>query len=58
MLLLSTRGLEHRARELLASYVNRGGGLFVAAGPDVDGDVVGDVLGSASSLKIATIEGG
>ncbi|HEY1913237.1 MAG TPA: BatA domain-containing protein [Vicinamibacterales bacterium] len=57
VLLLSTRGLEHRARELLASYVNGGGGLFVAAGPDVDGDIVGDVLGSASTLKIATTEG-
>ena len=57
VLVLSTRGLEHRARELLASYVNGGGGLFVAAGPDVDGDIVGDVLGSASTLKIATVEG-
>jgi hypothetical protein len=57
VLLLSTRGLERRGRELLAGYVQRGGGLFVAAGPDVDGDVVGDVLGSGSTLRIAAVEG-
>ena len=51
--LLSTRGLERRGRELLAGYVQQGGGLFVAAGAEIDGDVVGDVLGSGSTLRIA-----
>ena len=46
VVLLSTRGLERRGRELLAGYVQRGGGMLLAAGPDVDGDVVGDVLGA------------
>ncbi|HEV8209041.1 MAG TPA: VWA domain-containing protein [Vicinamibacterales bacterium] len=53
VLLLSTRGLERRGRELLAGYVQHGGGLFIAAGPEVDGEVVGDVLGAGSTLQIA-----
>jgi hypothetical protein len=57
VLLLSTRGLERRGRELLAAYAQHGGGLFIAAGPDVDGDVVGDVLGAGSTLRIAVVEG-
>ena len=57
VLLLSTRGLERRGRELLAAYAQHGGGIFIAAGPDVDGDVVGDVLGAGSTLRIATVEG-
>ncbi|HEY7283810.1 MAG TPA: BatA domain-containing protein [Vicinamibacterales bacterium] len=52
VILMSTRGLERRGRELLSAYVRNGGGLLVAAGPDVDGDVAADVLGSATSLKI------
>lgn len=52
VLLLSTRGLERRGREALAGFVREGGGLLVAAGPDVDGDVAGDLLGGASSLQI------
>ena len=55
--LLSTRGLERRGREALAAYAQHGGGVLIAAGPDVDGDVVGDVLGAGSSLKIAAVEG-
>jgi hypothetical protein len=52
VILISTRGLERRGRELLSAYVRKGGGLLVAAGPDVDGDVAADVLGGATSLKI------
>jgi Aerotolerance regulator N-terminal/von Willebrand factor type A domain len=53
VILLSTRGLERRGREALASYARNGGGVLVAVGPDVDGDVVADVLGSASTLHVA-----
>jgi hypothetical protein len=45
VLLLSTRGVERHGRELLADYVRQGGGVLVAAGPDVDGDVAADALG-------------
>jgi Aerotolerance regulator N-terminal/von Willebrand factor type A domain len=52
--LLSTRGLERRGRELLAEYARAGGGLFIAAGADVDGDVIADVLGAGSPLHVST----
>lgn len=54
VLLVSTRGLEHRGREALAEYVRAGGGVLIAVGPDVDGDVVGDLLGGGSVLRIVT----
>ena len=57
MVLLSTRGLERRGRETLASYVRHGGGLFIAAGPEVDGDVVSDVLGGSATLRVAAADG-
>ncbi len=53
-LLVSTRGLERRGREALAAYGRNGGGLLVAVGPDVDGEVVADVLGDASTLRVET----
>src|SRR5262249_2357357 len=51
-LLLSTRGLERRGRELLSAYVQAGGGVLIAAGPDLDGAIVADVLGAGSTVKI------
>ena len=53
VLLLSTRGLERRGREALASHVRGGGGILIAAGPDVDGEVVKDVLGGSPALQMA-----
>jgi hypothetical protein len=50
--LLSTRGLERRGRELLGAFARSGGGLLVAAGPDVDGTIVADVLGAGATLRI------
>ena len=55
--LLSTRGLERHGRELLAGYAQHGGGIFIAAGPEVDGELVGDILGAGSTLRIAAVEG-
>jgi hypothetical protein len=52
ILLLSTRGLERHGRAALASYVRRGGGLLITAGPDVDGDVLADVLGDGLTLRM------
>jgi hypothetical protein len=57
VMLLSTRGLDRRGRDLLASFARGGGGMLIAAGPDVDGDVVGDVLGAGSTLRIVTANG-
>ena len=53
VMLLSTRGLERRGREALAAYVRAGGGLFIAVGPDIDADIVSDVLGSGVPLRVA-----
>lgn len=47
VVLLSTRGLNQRGRELVAAFVNGGGGLLVAAGPDVDPDVAAGALAGA-----------
>jgi hypothetical protein len=44
IVLLSTRALEHHGRDLLTAYLKKGGGMLVAAGPDVDGDVLQEVL--------------
>ncbi len=57
VLVLSTRGLERRGRELLSAYVRSGGGLLIAAGPDVDGDIIADVFGPGSTLRIVTVDG-
>jgi len=54
--LLSTRGLERRGREVLSTYARTGGGLLIAAGADVDGDIVADVLGPGSTLRVATVD--
>jgi aerotolerance regulator-like protein/VWA domain-containing protein len=56
VVLLSTRGLERRGREAIAAAVKNGVGLFIAAGPSVDGDVVRDVLGRESPLRLASTE--
>jgi hypothetical protein len=47
IVLLSTRGLEHHARALLAGYVRNGGGVLVAAAADIDADVLPEALGGA-----------
>jgi hypothetical protein len=57
VLVLSTRGLERRGRELLSAYTQAGGGLLIAAGPDVDGDIIADVFGTGSTLRIVTVDG-
>ena len=57
VLLLSTRGLERHGREALASYARSGGGVLIAAGPEVDGDVVADVLGQGSTLRVVSTPG-
>jgi hypothetical protein len=54
VVLLSTRGLERRGRELLGSYTRNGGGMLVAAGAEVDGSIIADVLGAGSTLRVVT----
>jgi hypothetical protein len=54
ILLLSTRGLDRRGREALATFVAGGGGLLVVAGPDVDGDVASEIMGASVKLQLTT----
>ena len=45
VMLLSTRGLDRRARDMLAGFVQNGGGLWIAASPDVDPAGLAAILG-------------
>jgi hypothetical protein len=58
VMLLSTRGLERRGRETLAKYIKGGGGLLIAAGPDIDSEIVADVLGDDLPLRVAAVPDG
>jgi Aerotolerance regulator N-terminal/von Willebrand factor type A domain len=44
VVVLGTRGLEQRGRELLANYVRSGGGLLLTAGPDADAAILREAL--------------
>ena len=50
VLLLGTQGLERAGRELLASFVDAGGGLLIVTGPRLDTELVADALGAATRL--------
>lgn len=45
IVLLSTRGLDQRGRELIAGYLRKGGGLLAATSQDVDAQVLAGLLG-------------
>jgi hypothetical protein len=57
VLMLSTSGLDRRGREMLASYLAAGGALLLAAGPDVDADVIAGVFGPGARVQIAAATG-
>jgi hypothetical protein len=52
MVLLSTRGLERSARERLMSSVKNGGGLFIAAAPELEPAVLAEMTGWQPSLTV------
>jgi hypothetical protein len=52
--LLSTRGLDRRGREAVATFVNGGGGLLVAAGESVDPALVGSIVDGPDIGQVAT----
>ena len=45
VILLSTRSLDRKAREMLAGFVRGGGGLLVAASPEVDPSALSTIMG-------------
>jgi hypothetical protein len=57
IVLLSTRGLDRRAREALAAYARRGGGLLLAAAPDLESAVLSTVFAWQPPLTVSTLEG-
>jgi hypothetical protein len=60
VVLLSTRGLDTKGRQAIGQYMQSGGGVLVAAGPDLDGEVVADALNRALSMdaQIRVLPGG
>lgn len=57
VVLLSTRGLDRRGRELLADFARQGGGILLAAGPGVDAEVAGEILGGAVAMADVPLTG-
>jgi hypothetical protein len=55
VLVLSTRGLDRRGREMLAAYMGGGGGVLIPAGPDVDGDVIAGVFDAGARVQVVAV---
>ena len=53
IVVLGTRGLDRRAREAITTFVKRGGGLIVAAGPAVEAGATRDLLHEIDGLEVA-----
>ena len=51
MAVLGTRGMTQRGREQLADFVRSGGGLLIAAGPDVDADILKEALNEVVTIS-------
>jgi hypothetical protein len=51
VVLLATRGIDRRAREVISNFVRSGGGLIVAAGPDAEPSVVSVLVNGASEPR-------
>jgi hypothetical protein len=47
--ILSTRGLDRAARDAMSAFVNGGGGVLIAASPDVDPNEIGAIFGLEAS---------
>jgi hypothetical protein len=52
VVLLSTRGMDRRAREGVAAFVRAGGGLFVAGSPEVEPIVLSTAFGWKPALTV------
>lgn len=50
LVLLGTRSLERRGRELVNEYFARGGSALLTLGPDLDPATLGDLLGTSAGL--------
>jgi hypothetical protein len=50
VMLLGTRTLERRGRDLIGAYLSGGGSALVALGPDIDLATLGELLGTAAEV--------
>lgn len=50
VVLLGTRSLERRGRELVHEYLSRGGSALLTLGPDLDAATLTDLLGASAGL--------
>ena len=57
VILLSTRGLDHHGRALVADYVKKGGGVLVAAGAGIEGEVIQETLGDSKVSMVPPAAG-
>lgn len=58
IVLLSTVGLDHRAREAIGAYVTAGGGVLIPGSEDVEAEVVADMLGSDPVVEGDALDAG
>ena len=55
VVIIGTQGLERVGRARVASYVAGGGGVVIVAGPTLDPQLVGDLLGADVPLTLETL---
>ena len=56
LILLGTRSLERRGRELVSGYLTRGGSVLLALGPDIDPATLGELLTMPSAVAPQALE--
>ena len=52
VVLVSTRGIERRGRELLAEYLKNGGRVLIVSGADLDQEVVAEIFGNPKTVVL------
>jgi hypothetical protein len=58
VIILGTRGIDPRGRELLARYVHAGGGLLITAGPEVEPEVLRESLDGVVPVAMRSRDAG
>ena len=56
MFVLGTRTLDRKGRDVIRAYLNRGGQVLLAMGPDVDPGTLTDVVGARLSFDEAPVQ--
>lgn len=56
VIVLGTRAVDRRTRDVLAEYVKSGGGLWLTAGSGVDWTILGEILGLPAGFQVQPVE--